>query len=779
MSNSLKIERLEAEITTLKEQNTLLESQAQKLKEELNFTINYSQDTKKSIFKIRELEETNFDLKISIARKESEFKLEKRSLEAKYEIEINKLKSEIQLINHKYDTMMRYDLYIKKIEEANRELTQQINDLEEKHTSGIQAEEKKFEIKFGLLQQKTLAILGESKKNIQANAMQNMNNSFKLVNLQVNELHHQLSEQSAMLEELLKQLNKKEKLNQSLKISISVYKEVEKIIVTQNRRLSKMIKRMLESKRIEGETKLYMFESKKFLNILKNEETSETEDSFEENNKENECYFNGGSVSKNNNEVKFNSNFEIDYSKSRLNNFNNINGNDENGNNNDYNSKSYNNDYNSKSNGNYNGNKINHENNNNNNNFYKKKNLLNGFIHSNANPNSLINKELTRIKLVKIKNMPGLLDSPAKPRKSKDSAEKQNLGYNSDHFHERPNKNLFNIDNNTIISNNLTNTINNRNHTNNLNNNINNFSSISKSNSKSISNDNIFAKFLRKTFNNFSASTTAEKSNNNVNPNNLKNAEAKKTNIQNYYQNLYDSKDLTAKNSNNKNKNLSNFANSSINSTILISNNFNIAEKNNSNLLASKLIVKEESGSMEASAAKGHFEAFKGKNYNNSSLLDEMNSTMEFGNTFVKNFSFNNFSNLKKSVINRENDNLGFSEVIEAKSNNLIMHNAIGHNGKLRNSGNNYEKEKENEVAFELNSDLVINSSNKDSQINNGNNRNNVNLKDIGKKKVIFSVTSKVDKMLKNSKYARNNQILDKYEAELIKGRDNQILGLN
>ena len=144
MSNSLKIERLEAEITTLKEQNTHLESQAQKLRDELNFVINYSQDTKKSIFKIRELEEANFDLKTLIARKESEFKLDKRSQEAKYEVEVNKLKSEIQLINHKYDTMMRYELYITKIEEANRELTQQIKGLEEKHASGIQEEEKKI-----------------------------------------------------------------------------------------------------------------------------------------------------------------------------------------------------------------------------------------------------------------------------------------------------------------------------------------------------------------------------------------------------------------------------------------------------------------------------------------------------------------------------------------------------------------------------------------------------------------------------------------------------------
>lgn len=278
MNNPLKLERLERENMALKEEITTLEGNVSKLKDEMNLVINYSQDTKKAILKIRELEETNFDLRSLVQRKEHEFKMEKRSLESKYETEINKLKGEIQLINHKYDTMMRYELYINKIEEINKELSERITEMDKNFEQEIKNEEKKYEIKLGLIQQKTLNILGESKKNIQNTAVENLNNSYKLIMLQVNELHHQLCEQSAMLEELLKQINKKDKIIHELRINMNVYKEVDRIIIMQNRKLSKMIKRLLENKRLTGNTKEYVEESKKFLNILKNEVKEDEEE---------------------------------------------------------------------------------------------------------------------------------------------------------------------------------------------------------------------------------------------------------------------------------------------------------------------------------------------------------------------------------------------------------------------------------------------------------------------------------------------------------------------
>jgi len=753
MSNSLKLklEMLQSEIREQKEQNTLLESQAQKLREELNFVINYSQDTKKSIFKIRELEEANFDLKSLQSRKQSEFKQEKRSLEVKYESEINKLKTEISLIYHKYDTMMRYETYMKKIEEENKELSEQIKEMEVKYASAIAAEARKYEIQLGLVQQKTLGILGESKKNIQTKAMQNMNNSFKLVNMQVTELHHQLSEQSVMLEDLLKELNKKEKQVQSLKINISVYKEVEKSLVTQNRRLSKMMKRILESKKTDGEAKQYMLESKKFINIMKNEQVSDdAEDSFAHDENSNSSRFNS--------DVKFN-NVVLNGNISIVDNFDPKN-------------------------------------------FSKRiKAAPNSHSNSKANINSLVNKEkLNRINLVKNNNIyntnnnDDLFNRSANNKKVIDSADKLNAGGYMSDYCETANRNLLSVDYNTIISNN----------------NNKNSSIVIKSNSKNVSNDNIFAKFLRNTFNNFPEKSSLLESNNIFNNNKINNNGNNNSNRKNNNKNS----ELTI-NSNNK-QNLMNVANRSMKSNMQIPNNVNnIPEKNISDLIgSSKIKIKEESNTLEASASKGDLNTFKGKSYNNSSsLLDDMNSTMEFGNTFVKNSSFNNFNlynnfnhgnrsknnnnnnnhyndknlynNNMKNSVTEEKDNLGFSEVIneiEAKSNSLSLNNAVtGQSGNTANNSgnNNLVRENEIEVDFEENRNNIICNKVKSNGISNIN--YNGNSKDVQKKykKGNFSVMSKVDKMLKNSKYARNNQILEKYEAELMKMRENEILGIN
>jgi len=268
---SLKIDRLETDIENLKNTITSLEQSNSKLKDELNLFKLYSPDTTRQVYKIRELEEANFDLKTIIGRKELDFKFEKRAIETKYNNDLNKLKDEISLINHKYDAMMRYELYITKIEEYNKELQKKIDDMGVQYEIGMKHEEMKYKINLNQVQQKTLNILGESKKNIQSNALKNLNNSYKLIMLQVNELHNQLAEQSIMMEDLLRTMAKKDKIIHSLKINISVYKEVEKMIITQNRRLSKLFKSLLEEKRQFGE-KEYNQVSKKFLRILKNED---------------------------------------------------------------------------------------------------------------------------------------------------------------------------------------------------------------------------------------------------------------------------------------------------------------------------------------------------------------------------------------------------------------------------------------------------------------------------------------------------------------------------
>jgi hypothetical protein len=289
MSNSQKIDKLESQIETLKQTIITLEQTISKLKEELNLFKFYSSDTTRQVYKIRELEEANFDLKTIIGRKELDFKLEKNRMETKYKNDLNKLKDEIYLINHKYDAMLRYELYITKIEEYNKELQKKINDLEKEYELGIKSEEMKYKINLRQVQQKTLNILGESKKNIQSNAMKNLNNSYKLIMMQVNELYGQLAEQSLMMEELLKTMNKKDKIIRSLKINITVNKEVEKIILVQNRKLSKLFKKLLEEKKQFGE-KEYNNASKKFLRILKNEDDLIENENENENSDDNDNY---------------------------------------------------------------------------------------------------------------------------------------------------------------------------------------------------------------------------------------------------------------------------------------------------------------------------------------------------------------------------------------------------------------------------------------------------------------------------------------------------------
>ena len=280
MTSSTKIEKpekekLEKEFSQLKEINLSLENTISKLKEELITILNYNSDTKKSIFKIRELEEDNLELKQRLSSKELDNRLILRQIESKYEMEISKLKSQIQLINHKYDAMMRYEIYINKIEEINTDLTKKNKDLEDEFQNAIKNEQTNFDLKLATLQQKTLNILSKSKKQIHNSALENMNNTYKLVVLQVHELNHQLSEQSAMLEELLKQMNKKDRIIQSMKINSNVYKEVEKVIITQNRKLCKLVESMLDSKGNLKHDNEYDENSKVYLAILKNEKNQE------------------------------------------------------------------------------------------------------------------------------------------------------------------------------------------------------------------------------------------------------------------------------------------------------------------------------------------------------------------------------------------------------------------------------------------------------------------------------------------------------------------------
>jgi len=635
MSNSLKIERLENEIAALKEKNENLEINIQKLKDELAFVINYSQDTKKSIFKIRELEEINFDLRTLIARKESEHKLEKRSIEARYDIEINKLKSEIQLINHKYDTMMRYELYINKIEEANRELTDQIKDMEEKYKIGMKEEEKKFEIKLGLIQQKTLNILGESKKNIQNNAMLNMNNSYKLITLQVNELHHQLSEQSAMLEELLKQLNKKEKFIYSLKINISVFKEVEKIIVTQNRRLSKMIKRHLETKRIQGETKFYELESRKFLHILKNEESENDESGLDKEN-----FMSHGDI-KHINELK------------------------------GYNS-------------NYSGGKT--------------------CRNWNSNPCEIINRELKRIKLVKMGKIVSLEENLE--NKNEKKTEKILMNYHDNKFFRKSADN-FNTDYfNDFYSSMKENSLENRNHQ-------------SKDGNLYIKRNN-----LRNTFN--------------ISKNENKNVKCIENGI----------KEVIDKGKKKKNK------------KFLISDSKSSLQNNKEKCQEVKE-VKKESNELDKTSKvciknEKEFLKIKGKSYNCSSIIDDMNSTTEFGSAFLNNLNSNYQSNLK----NFKKYNLCFSE------NEGINYNKDNKISNINISKKIYDSNEIQEIDPHKNIDVNLVETSK-----------NLNYKsDFQNKRNTYK---KGDKIVINSKYFRNNQILDKYEEELMKTSSDAIFNLN
>jgi hypothetical protein len=134
--------------------------------------------------------------------------------------------------------------------------------------------------------------------------------------MQVNELYGQLAEQSLMMEELLKTMNKKDKIIRSLKINVSTYKEVEKIILVQNRRLSKLFKNLLEEKKQFGE-KEYNNVSKKFLRILKNEEVLIDNDNDNDNENENDICnvnenINDRSNDNYNNYNNYNDNYKLD-----------------------------------------------------------------------------------------------------------------------------------------------------------------------------------------------------------------------------------------------------------------------------------------------------------------------------------------------------------------------------------------------------------------------------------------------------------------------------------
>jgi hypothetical protein len=135
--------------------------------------------------------------------------------------------------------------------------------------------------------------------------------------------------------------------------------------------------------------------------------------------------------------------------------------------------------------------------------------------------------------------------------------------------------------------------------------------------------------------------------------------------------------------------------------------------------------------SLHGAAFSNRNNNIKGKNNNNSTIYDDMNSTTEMGNTHMNNFNSPNINFNINDKCNEKN----LSNIENYKSTNKVTE-------QIQESSSS----KKNAIGDQT----------------------------LEKKPV--SLINKFDKMIKDSKHIRKNQILDKYKAELLKSKSNPFL---
>ena len=252
-TNSLYLQRLVKEqsdnIRTLNNQIETLEMTLDNYKSEMKILQKYQSIVNDNQVKLDVLEKSKkeVDEELSKLKRSSyvtELNLNKKIRDERidYTRIINDLKDEVAKLKQGYDNINKLQFYITTLENLNGELHDQVKKLDSNFKEDIAIEKEKLNMKVDVIRKNTLETMAKSKIIVNENAFKNLTTSTKLQMIQITQLYEELNTQSKLVEEILIDKAKKERLITNLQIDIKVHEEVESSLSKQNQKLTKILK---------------------------------------------------------------------------------------------------------------------------------------------------------------------------------------------------------------------------------------------------------------------------------------------------------------------------------------------------------------------------------------------------------------------------------------------------------------------------------------------------------------------------------------------------------
>jgi len=261
------------EINKLNQQITILNSTVDNFKAENVNLLHYEAivNNYKEKINLLEISKKEVDSELALLKHNSyqiEISLNKKLRDEKLESsrQINELKEEVSKLKQGYDNINRFQFYIETLEKLNSELREQVRKLDDKFQEDLTVEKEKLDMRVDEIRKNTLDTLAKSKLIVNENAFKNLSTSTKLQMIQITQLYGELNGQSQLLDELLIDRDKKERIINNLKIDLKIHEEVEASLTKQNQKLQKLLKEIdLSTTKEKIENELLEVESNKKL----------------------------------------------------------------------------------------------------------------------------------------------------------------------------------------------------------------------------------------------------------------------------------------------------------------------------------------------------------------------------------------------------------------------------------------------------------------------------------------------------------------------------------
>jgi len=277
ISNSINQNKLETiinEIEKIENKNSIDSKELEKDNFEninissVNYHIQNLIDLKQQL-KVNELQFKMEALKEEFLLKEIAMRREFDIKKSEYETRISNLSSKLELLEHKNDVFMKYEIYMKELEKYNSDLSKNINVLQDKYDRDMETGKNNMHLKVDDVKKKMLNLINVTRSHFKKLIDDHVDYNSKILLLQNTQLFDELAEQSKHLEDLQVKLKEKEKQIIELKLDLDVQKEVQILLSGNNKKLTELIKNYFDQKNNDQESSKVQKETEINLSSLK------------------------------------------------------------------------------------------------------------------------------------------------------------------------------------------------------------------------------------------------------------------------------------------------------------------------------------------------------------------------------------------------------------------------------------------------------------------------------------------------------------------------------